>query len=59
MPVLVIDPPEGWRYGFPKVSDLEKGFTSGELAKFLLDNGYPVELIELGIKRSRYWEHGQ
>ena len=41
MPKL-IDPPMGWRYGFPKEipkSVLESGFSN--LLEWLIDNGYP------------------
>ena len=47
MPAL-IDPPEGWRYGFPKpVPDGadRKEFLAG-LADWLVQNGYPQEMIE-------------
>jgi hypothetical protein len=38
----IIDPPEGWKYGFPKPIPF------GE--------GYPMDMIPLAIKYSRYWE---
>lgn len=46
----VVDPPEGWRYGFPKVLDETQTFR-----KFLLNNGYPRDMLELAEKHSRYW----
>jgi hypothetical protein len=44
---LLIDPPEGWRYGFPKAidKDLYKSFKGNQLNQWLIDNGYPVKLI--------------
>lgn len=50
---LWIDPPEGWRYGFPK--GLPEGFagTDDEIRKFLFENGYPSGQIELALRRSR------
>ena len=42
-----IDPPSGWKYGFPKEINIEdyesKDFN---LDKWLLTNGYPKEEIE-------------
>jgi len=53
--VLIIDPPSGWKYGFPKP------FTKGddeELEDWLLRNGYPQsEIDQGGAKYCRYWEH--
>lgn len=43
----MIDPPEGWRYGFPK--EVPKGFfdlTLEEKNQWFLDNGYPKERLE-------------
>lgn len=41
----MIDPPEGWRYGFPKECSLE--FKSNdEFNDWLVENGYPRSLIE-------------
>lgn len=48
---IVVDPPEGWKYGFPKVLDETMTFR-----KFLLNNGYPREMLELAEKHSRFWE---
>ena len=46
-----IDPPSGWRYGFPKV--LPEGTT--DVRQWLIDNGYPEGDIELALSYSRYW----
>lgn len=43
---MLYDPPEGWRYGFPKVYDPKKGET---LNQTLLRDGYPEELINQGL----------
>jgi hypothetical protein len=51
---LVIDPPEGWRYGFPKIIP-EGVFKNETLFRiWLSDQGYPD--VELALTRSRYWE---
>ena len=55
---LIIDPPEGWRYGFPKPIH-EEFHTLGndfDLARWLISEGYPEKDIELALKYSRYWE---
>ena len=52
---MMIDPPAGWRYGFPKVLHSS---IKGELAlaAWLVDNGYPEEDVDLALKHSRMWE---
>ena len=54
----MIDPPEGWRYGFPKPLH-DEFYTLGEdfdLSRWLINEGYPEKDIELALKYSRYWE---
>ena len=56
--VLVIDPPGGWQYGFPKPIR-DEFYTLGDdfdLARWLISEGYPEKDIELALKYSRYWE---
>lgn len=55
---LIIDPPEGWRYGFPKpVHDEFHTLGSDfDLGSWLIAEGYPEDMIELAVKHSRYWE---
>jgi len=43
MPKMYIDPPSGWKYGFPKVYDRD---TDGDCTKWLLANGYPQKEID-------------
>lgn len=45
----MIDPPEGWKYGFPK--ELPKGAIVMNTKEWLIGQGYPRELIE------RYGDH--
>ena len=46
-----IDPPGGWRYGFPKkIKDGES------YIEMLREAGYPEEDIDLALKYSRQWE---
>ncbi len=49
--VQYIDPPAGWKYGFPCVFDPEPGETTEE---FLRRKGYPEDHMHL-IKYSRHW----
>jgi len=50
----VIDPPSGWKYGFPRPFDKRDDQTLGE---WLVENGYPQSLIDQGMTRHcRYWE---
>lgn len=48
--VLIVDPPSGWRYGFPAP-------VKEDYRQQLLDHKYPDEDIEFAVKHSRYWEH--
>ena len=46
----MVDPPSGWKYGFPK--ELPKGKKYEEL---LIESGYPKEDVEFAMKYSRQW----
>lgn len=35
-----VDPPSGWRYGFPKIYDPDK---DGDMTEWLAAQGYPEE----------------
>jgi hypothetical protein len=52
---LIIDPPSGWQYGFPK--PVPEGVMKNEslLRIWLQNEGYPQEDLELALKHSRYW----
>ena len=50
---MIIDPPEGWRYGFPKSFTKRPDQTEEE---WFLENGYPQKLIDQGmLKYCRVW----
>ena len=59
--ILVVDPPSGWQYGFPKEFDFKgsillPGAYEEALEKWFRDNGYPQKLIDQGmLKHCRYW----
>lgn len=38
----MVDPPEGWKYGFPKEYDKEK---DGDMLEWMVKEGYPRERI--------------
>jgi len=49
--IVMVDPPSGWKYGFPK--PLPKGV---DYREWLLEQGYPEADIELAMKYSKCWE---
>lgn len=51
----MIDPPDGWRYGFPKVIPKDQMHRTLE---WLVENGYPQEEIDRcgSFFYCRYWE---
>ena len=52
--LTMIDPPEGWKYGFPKTFDIKY---NQNIKQWLLENGYPQHLIDQGMaKHCRFWE---
>jgi hypothetical protein len=53
---LVIDPPGGWQYGFPKAVPAGIMKSDSLLRLWLTDQGYPIDDVDLAIKHSRYWE---
>jgi hypothetical protein len=42
--IKYIDPPEGWKYGFPK--KLPDKIKNKDINNWLISQGYPKELIE-------------
>jgi hypothetical protein len=54
--VMMIDPPSGWKYGFPKPIDLQE--SKGRVLEWLVENGYPQKEIDACGNHfySRYWE---
>jgi len=53
--VTIIDPPEGWKYGFPK--PIPSHIMGGKLfTKWLIEQGYPALLIDKQYhKHCRFW----
>jgi hypothetical protein len=61
--VLMCDPPEGWKYGFPKpLNDedfyLMKSGNDVNIHRWLIEQGYPKEAIDSygELFYCRYWE---
>lgn len=52
MKVLMIDPPLGWRFGFPRPYDK---LDTQTLKDWLLEKGYPPSMVSLAEEYSRYW----
>lgn len=52
MKKVFIDPPSGWKYGFPK----EIPDNVIDVKRWLLDNGYPEKDIDLAMNWCRMWE---
>jgi len=52
--ILIIDPPSGWKYGFPK--ELPQDIK--DTKKWLVENGYPQHEIDSCGDHfyCRYWE---
>lgn len=51
-----VDPPSGWKYGFPKVWDSEK---DKPVEEWLVEQGYPKKIVDEfpdGIPY-RLWEY--
>lgn len=47
--LILIDPPSGWRYGFPKAITQEQYKAITNLKQWCIDNGYPLsEVISYG-----------
>ena len=40
--LIYIDPPSGWKYGFPKAVTLEEYNQITNLKQWCIDNGYPL-----------------
>ena len=47
---IMVDPPSGWRYGFPKLWNGEE-----QLDLFLANHGYPSHEIEFALNYMRMW----
>jgi hypothetical protein len=52
---VMIDPPSGWRYGFPKQAPATlREMTAWDLNEWLVKNGYPQEEIDVWVDSGKY-----
>ena len=52
---LFIDPPSGWKYGFPKQAPTNiKEFEAHDINNWLIENGYPREEVEVWTNGGKY-----
>jgi hypothetical protein len=49
-----VDPPSGWRYGFPKIWTRQV-----PLEQWLIDNGYPEQDSDFAVQHIRWWPVGE
>jgi hypothetical protein len=49
---VMIDPPSGWKYGFPK----ELPENVQDIRQWFIDNGYPEKDVDFAMKHCRQWE---
>lgn len=43
---IMIDPPEGWKYGFPMLWDRDDDPLDGSLIAWILEKGYPQSEVD-------------
>lgn len=51
---MIIDPPSGWKYGFPRRYTKE----DGDLGEFLAKHGYPRDDIDFALRHMRMLSEG-
>lgn len=51
---IYIDPPSGWRYGFP-LSMSEAEYRHVDIREWLEEKGYPHKGIEFAMQHLRVW----
>lgn len=50
---MIVDPPGGWRFGFPRVYD---PLPTEDFKSWLIRNGYPREQADFAVNWSRMWQ---
>ena len=53
MKIRMCDPPEGWKYGFPK--KIPDDVKDNNFFDWLISEGYPEKNIETRAKHCRFW----
>jgi hypothetical protein len=41
--MIWVDPPEGWKYGFPAIYNPD---TDGQMSDWIISKGYPIQIIK-------------
>ena len=49
---MMVDPPAGWRYGFPRFYDKDQ---DGDLGEWLVKGGYPREDVDFALRYTRFF----
>ncbi len=53
---MIVDPPSGWKYGFPKKAPDHLFKLDFDTNKWFRENGYPQSEIDQGmLNHCRYW----
>ena len=52
---MLVDPPSGWKYGFPRTYNAK---VDGELGEFLVKHGYPRNDIDFALRHCRFISNG-
>jgi hypothetical protein len=55
--MIVIDPPSGWMYGFPKLVNEDILCDAKQLRAWLIEQGYPEKDVDFGMRHYRCWEY--
>jgi hypothetical protein len=56
----MIDPPYGWRYGFPKaLPDDISPDNPKQIRAWLLSEGYPERDVDFAMSYCRFWEQDE
>ena len=53
--MMLVDPPSGWKYGFPRNYNSK---TDGDLGEFLVKHGYPRGDIDFALRHCRFISSG-
>lgn len=53
--IIMIDPPGGWKYGFPKPAPANmRQMSASEMNEWLVKNGYPQEEVDIWLEGGKY-----
>lgn len=56
MTAYMVDPPAGWRHGFPKRCPEDVWGDQTKLRDWLVAEGYPEQGVDFAMKHLRVWE---